>query len=112
MPSRNVPTAIDDKTAAAEGAWAFHVATHNLAFATTDCCSSDLLYRTMFFDSEVAKKFEIADKDELFEEVVELNRMLRQIPEEVLDAEPAESKWQKIFKVRGKDFRNVFKLLF
>jgi hypothetical protein len=57
MPSRSTPTVIDDKTAAAEGAWAFHVATHNQAFSSTDCCSSDSLFRTMFSDSEVAKKF-------------------------------------------------------
>jgi hypothetical protein len=57
MPSRSAPTAIDEKTAAAEGAWAFHVANHNQAFASTDCCSSDTLFRTMFSDSEVAKKF-------------------------------------------------------
>lgn len=57
LPSRSAPTAIDDKTAAAEGAWAFHVATHNQAFASTDYCSSDALFRTMFSDSEVAKKF-------------------------------------------------------
>ena len=33
LPSRSAPTAIDDKTAAAEGAWAFHVATHNQSFS-------------------------------------------------------------------------------
>lgn len=60
MPSRSAPSAIDDKTAAAEGAWAFHVANHNQAFASTDCCSSDALFRTMFSDSEVAKKFSCA----------------------------------------------------
>lgn len=43
---------------------------------------------------------EIAEKDELFNEVAELNRMLRQIPDEVFDAESAENKWQKVFKVR------------
>lgn len=57
MSSRSAPNAIDDKTAAAEGAWAFHVATHNQAFASNDCCSSDALFQTMFSDSEVAKKF-------------------------------------------------------
>lgn len=41
----------------------------------------------------------IAEKDELFNEVVEVNRMLRQIPEEVFDVDPAEIKWQKIFQV-------------
>lgn len=60
MPNISVPTAVDDKTAAAEGAWAFHIATHNQAFATTDCCSSDALFRTMFSDSDVAKKFSCA----------------------------------------------------
>ena len=62
MSSQSAPTAIDDKTAAAEGAWAFHIATHNQAFASTDCCSSDALFRTMFSDSEVAKKFACGER--------------------------------------------------
>uniref|UniRef100_A0A914WM39 Uncharacterized protein n=2 Tax=Plectus sambesii TaxID=2011161 RepID=A0A914WM39_9BILA len=57
MSSRSAPTTTDDKAAAAEGAWAFHVATHNQSFSSTDCCSSDALFRTMFSDSDVAKKF-------------------------------------------------------
>lgn len=50
---------------------------------------------------ELAKQVapEIADKDELFNEVVEVNRMLRQIPDEIFDVDQAEAKWQKIFKV-------------
>lgn len=61
---------------------------------------------------ELAKQVtpEIAEKDELFNEVVEVNRMLRQIPDEVFDVDPAEVKWQKIFKVI-KDFVMDFKLL-
>uniref|UniRef100_A0A914UJG5 Uncharacterized protein n=1 Tax=Plectus sambesii TaxID=2011161 RepID=A0A914UJG5_9BILA len=57
MSSRSALTTTDDKTAAAEGAWAFHVATHNQSFSSTDCCSSEALFRTMFSDSDVAKNF-------------------------------------------------------
>uniref|UniRef100_A0A914X1D3 Uncharacterized protein n=1 Tax=Plectus sambesii TaxID=2011161 RepID=A0A914X1D3_9BILA len=57
LSSHSAPTTTDDKTAAAEGAWAFHVATHNQSFSSTDCCSSDALFQTMFSDSDVAKKF-------------------------------------------------------
>lgn len=57
VPSRSAPTATDEKTAAAEGTWAFHLAIHNQPFASSDCCSSDALFRTMFSDSDIAKKF-------------------------------------------------------
>lgn len=50
---------------------------------------------------ELAKQVapEIAHMDELFNEVVEVNRMLRQIPDEIFEVDPAEVKWQKLFKV-------------
>jgi hypothetical protein len=60
LPSLSAPTATDDKAAAAEGVWAFHVARHHHSFQSTDCVSSDGLFRTMFPDSEVAKKFSCA----------------------------------------------------
>lgn len=58
---------------------------------------------------ELAKQVapEIAENDELFNEVVEVNRMLRQIPDEVFDVDSAEAKWQKIFKV-SKNFKKDF----
>jgi hypothetical protein len=60
MPIRSVPSAIDERATAAEGAWAYHLARHNQSFASADCVSSNGLFRTMFSDSEVAKKFSSA----------------------------------------------------
>lgn len=62
---------------------------------------------------ELAKQVapEIADKDELFNEMVEVNRMLRQIPDEVFDADTAEAKWQKIFNVSEEFVMNFKQLL-
>jgi hypothetical protein len=57
FPSTSAPTALDEKTAAAEGTWAYHVARHHHSFFSTECVSSDGLFRTMFDDSQVAKKF-------------------------------------------------------
>ena len=57
FPSNSAPTLIDDKTAAAEGAWAYHLVSHHQSFASTNCVSSDGLFRTMFADSKVAVKF-------------------------------------------------------
>lgn len=50
---------------------------------------------------ELAKQVEpeMAEKDDLFDEVIEVNRMLCQISDEVFKADPAESKWQNVFKV-------------
>lgn len=48
---------------------------------------------------------EVAEKDELFNEVTEAKRMLGQIPEEVFEADQVEVKWKKIFKV-SKDLMN------
>ena len=58
---------------------------------------------------ELAKqvKPEIAENDELFNEVVEVNRMLRQIPHGVFEMGSAETKWQKIFMV-SKNFEMGF----
>ena len=50
----------DEKTAAAEGAWAYHTARNNQSFTSTDCVSSEGLFCTMFSDSAVAKKFSCA----------------------------------------------------
>ena len=61
MPSLLVPTLIDDKTAAAEGAWAYHTTVHHQSFASTNCISSDGLFRTMFANSNVAAKFSPAE---------------------------------------------------
>lgn len=49
---------------------------------------------------ELAKQVEpeMAKKDDLFDEVIEVNRMLCQISDEVFKADPAESKWQNVFK--------------
>lgn len=59
---------------------------------------------------ELAKQVapDIAVMDELFNEVTEVNRMLRQIPDEVFNSETAEGKWQKILKVNHKGFCKDF----
>lgn len=47
----------DEKVFAAEGAFSYHVAKHGQSFASTNCVSSEGLFRTMFPDSNVAKKY-------------------------------------------------------
>lgn len=45
---------------------------------------------------------EIAQMDDLFNEMMEVNRILSQIPDDVFDEDTVEQKWQKIFKVSRK----------
>lgn len=61
MPSQSAPTLVDDKTTAAEGTWAYHTVFHHQPFASTNCVSSDGLFRTMFADSKIATKFSSAE---------------------------------------------------
>lgn len=60
--NKTAPTSIDLKVAAAEGTWAFHIIKHHHSFASADCVSSDNLFKQMFGDSEIAKKFSSAQK--------------------------------------------------
>lgn len=60
LPNQSAPAAVDEKATAAEGAWAYHTARHHQSFLSAECVSSDGLFRTMFSDSEVAKKFSSA----------------------------------------------------
>ena len=53
--SQSVPTTLDYKTAAAEGIWAFHTVKHQQSFLSNDCTSH--LFKTLFPDSDIAKKF-------------------------------------------------------
>jgi hypothetical protein len=57
FPNKSIPTAVDEKATAAEGAWVYHVARHHHSFLPTQCVSSDGLFRTIFDDSQIAKKF-------------------------------------------------------
>ena len=49
------PTTTDNKAAAAEGTWAYHTVKHNQSFNSNDCTSQ--LFKEIFPDSDVAKKF-------------------------------------------------------
>ena len=53
--SRSEPTNLDYKTAAAEGTWAFHTVKQQQSFLSNDCTSQ--LFKTLFPDSDIAKKF-------------------------------------------------------
>ena len=53
--SQSAPTNLDYKTAAAEGTWAFHTVKHQQSFLSNDCTSH--LFKTLFPDSDIAKKF-------------------------------------------------------
>ena len=46
------------KAAAAEGTWAYHTVKHHQSFNSNDCTSQ--LFKAIFPDSEVAKKFAFA----------------------------------------------------
>lgn len=50
-------TSEDDKIAAAEGVWSYHIAQHGQSFQSADCTSSKGLFQAMFPDSNVAKEF-------------------------------------------------------
>jgi hypothetical protein len=49
---------LDDKVSAAEGTMAFHTVSHHLSYRSNDCTSA--LYKTVFNDSETAKKYSSA----------------------------------------------------
>lgn len=49
-----------EKVAAAEGVWVYHIAAHGQSFSSADCVSSDKLFQSMFPDSDVAKNFSSA----------------------------------------------------
>ncbi len=51
----------DEKVFAAEGVFAYHIAKHGQSFASTNCVSSEGLFRTMFPDSNLAKKYGSAE---------------------------------------------------
>ena len=53
--SRTSPNNVDYKAAAAEGAWAFHLAKHQQSFLSNDCTTH--LIKAIFSDSDIAKKF-------------------------------------------------------
>ena len=57
VPNKNMPSSLYIKTTAADGCWAYHVVKHHHSFASTNCVSSDGLFREMFSDSEIAKKY-------------------------------------------------------
>ena len=47
----------DEEKVAAEGSWAYHIATHGQSFLSANCVSSKLLFQKMFPDSSIAKNF-------------------------------------------------------
>ena len=53
--SQSAPTNLDYETAVAEGTWAFHTVKHQQSFLSNDCTSH--LFKTLFTDSDIAKKF-------------------------------------------------------
>jgi len=55
-------TSEEEKVAAAEGVWSYHIATHGQSFSSADCVSNDKLFESMFPDSDVAKNFSSAQK--------------------------------------------------
>ena len=55
-------TADDEKIAAAEGAWSYHIAKHGQSFLSADCVSSGNLFESMFPDSKIAERFSSAQK--------------------------------------------------
>src|SRR4051812_11203923 len=46
LPSHSAPTPVDEKTTAAEGTWAYHTVMHHQSFISTECVSSQGLFRT------------------------------------------------------------------
>ena len=56
--NKSNPSPLDDKTAAAEGAWAFHTVAHSQSFSSNDCSSN--LFPVLFNDSDIAKKYSSA----------------------------------------------------
>ena len=55
LKNKDIPINLKSKTAAAEIAWAFHTAQHQQLCLTNDCITG--LFRALFCDSEIAKKF-------------------------------------------------------
>lgn len=55
LPSQSQPTTADYKAAAAEGTWAYHTVEHQQSFRSNDCTSQ--LFKVIFPDSDIAKKF-------------------------------------------------------
>ena len=55
-------TADNEKVAAAEGAWSYHIAKHGQSFLSADCVSKDNLFQPMFPDSKVAENFSSAQR--------------------------------------------------
>ena len=53
--SQSAPTTLDYKATPAEGTWAFHTVKHQQSFFSNDCTSH--LLKTLFPDSDIAKKF-------------------------------------------------------
>ena len=53
--SQSASTTLDNKTAAAENTCAFHTVKHQQSFLSNDCMSH--LFKTLFYDSDFAKKF-------------------------------------------------------
>ena len=53
--SQFAPTTLDYKAAAAEGTWALYTVKHQQSFLSNECTSH--LFKTLFPDSKIAKKF-------------------------------------------------------
>uniref|UniRef100_A0A914D690 HAT C-terminal dimerisation domain-containing protein n=1 Tax=Acrobeloides nanus TaxID=290746 RepID=A0A914D690_9BILA len=53
---------------------------------------------------------DIAEMDELFNEVMELNRLIKQIPDTVFNEDSAETKWMKVFQ-GNYSFPCIYKLV-
>uniref|UniRef100_A0A914ID34 Metalloendopeptidase n=1 Tax=Globodera rostochiensis TaxID=31243 RepID=A0A914ID34_GLORO len=164
----SAPTSIELQTAAAEGAFAFHICRHNQSFASADCLSSDGFFTKIFPDSTIAKKYssaqtktaaiisalqlfyqstlEYVDKwfrteryrtqigwltltthqldheeiielaseyapdmtDALFDEISQVNQILKEVPEAEFEQLTTEQKWQQIFNA---DLPCLYKLV-
>uniref|UniRef100_A0A914CUW0 Cytochrome b-c1 complex subunit 7 n=1 Tax=Acrobeloides nanus TaxID=290746 RepID=A0A914CUW0_9BILA len=76
LPSTSAPTSIDMKVAAAEGAFAYHIAKHAQSFKSTNCVSSDGLFKTIFPDSAIAS---LLFHDQFFEQCAEVTEALRRL---------------------------------
>lgn len=105
--NKSNPSPLDDKTAAAEGAWAFHTVAHSQSFSSNDCSSN--LFPVLDLDQgvkiayddvrDIASRFlpSISENDSLFDEVSALNNALSVLPDEQFQCS-AEKKWIKILK--------------